>query len=92
MQRLLGKARAFSGIATDDIDAARAFDGQTLGLDVEDENGMLWLRLAEGRDMLVYPKPDHVPTDYAVLNFRAWFEDPAGTSSRSSGSGHDRVL
>lgn len=70
MQELLGKARAFTGIATDDVDAARTYYGQTLGLDVDDENGMLWLRLAEGRDTLVYPKPNHVPADYTVLNFR----------------------
>ncbi len=69
MPDLLKRAKAFSGIATDDVDAARRFYGQTLGLDVDDENGMLWLRLAEGRDTLVYPKPDHVPASYTVLNF-----------------------
>jgi len=41
MADLLKHARAFSGIATDDIDEARSFYGQTLGLDLDDENGML---------------------------------------------------
>ncbi len=61
---------AFSGFAVDDIDAAREFYAETLGLDVSDEPmGVLTLRLAGGRPTLVYPKPDFKPATYTILNF-----------------------
>jgi predicted enzyme related to lactoylglutathione lyase len=63
-------SRAFSGFAVDDVEAAKAFYGGTLGVAVElHESGMLTLRLAGGTDVLVYPKPDHVPATFTVLNF-----------------------
>lgn len=61
--------QAFSGFAVPDIAAAKAFYGDTLGLDLDEENGMLTLHLAGGRDTIVYPKPDHVPATYTILNF-----------------------
>jgi catechol 2,3-dioxygenase-like lactoylglutathione lyase family enzyme len=61
--------KAFSGFAVDDIAAARTFYGDTLGLDVTEANGMLTLHLAGGRDILVYPRPGHVPAAYTILNF-----------------------
>jgi catechol 2,3-dioxygenase-like lactoylglutathione lyase family enzyme len=61
--------KAFSGFAVDDIDKARAFYGDTLGVRTSDENGMLILHLAGDRDVLVYPKPDHTPATYTILNF-----------------------
>jgi catechol 2,3-dioxygenase-like lactoylglutathione lyase family enzyme len=63
------ETKAFSGFAVPDIGAAKAFYGDTLGIDVTEENGMLTLHLAGGRDTLVYPKPDHVPATYTILNF-----------------------
>ena len=60
---------AFSGFAVDDVDAARSFYGDTLGIVVSEANGILTLHLAGGRDTIAYPKPDHVPADYTVLNF-----------------------
>lgn len=62
---------AFSGFAVDDIEAARAFYGGTLGLKVTDlpEAGLLQLTLGGGTAVLVYPKPDHVPATFTVLNF-----------------------
>ncbi|MFF0445303.1 VOC family protein [Streptomyces sp. NPDC004609] len=66
---MLGTAKAFSGFAVDDIAAAKKFYGQTLGLRVSEENGMLTLHLAGDRDTLVYPKPDHTPATYTILNF-----------------------
>ena len=54
--------KAFSGFAVDDIDAARAFYGETLGLKVTDENGLLTLHIAGDRPTLIYPKPDHTPS------------------------------
>lgn len=90
MQGLLRNAQAFSGIATDDIDAARRFYSQTLGLDVDDENGMLWLRLADGRDTLIYPRPDHVPAGYTVLNFRVGDIEAAVAELTTSGVEFER--
>jgi catechol 2,3-dioxygenase-like lactoylglutathione lyase family enzyme len=66
---MLEKSKAFSGFAVDDIAAARTFYGDTLGLSVSEANGMLTLHLAGDRDTLVYPKADHVPAEYTILNF-----------------------
>ena len=66
---MLENTKAFSGFAVDDIAAARTFYGQTLGLKTSQEHGMLTLHLAGGRDTLVYPKPDHTPATYTILNF-----------------------
>jgi catechol 2,3-dioxygenase-like lactoylglutathione lyase family enzyme len=61
--------RAFSGFAVDDLAAARKFYGETLGLKTSEQYGLLTLHLAGGRDTLVYPKPDHQPATYTILNF-----------------------
>ncbi len=60
---------AFSGFAVDDLEAAAKFYGETLGLKTSEQYGLLTLHLAGGRDTLVYPKPDHVPASYTILNF-----------------------
>jgi predicted enzyme related to lactoylglutathione lyase len=60
---------AFSGFSVDDIDAAKQFYGQTLGLDSSEQNGLLFLHLAGGRDTVVYPKADHTPATFTILNF-----------------------
>jgi catechol 2,3-dioxygenase-like lactoylglutathione lyase family enzyme len=71
-------SKAFSGFSTDDIPAAQAFYGDVLGLDVSEENGMLFLHFEGGRDVLVYPKGTaHTPATYTVLNFPV--EDVPGT-------------
>ena len=61
--------KAFSGFAVDDIEAAKDFYGETLELDVEEQNGMLTLNIAGDRPTLVYPKPGHKPAEYTILNF-----------------------
>jgi len=66
---MLGESKAFSGFAVGDIEAARAFYADTLGLKVTEENGMLTLHLAGERPTLVYPKEDHEPATYTILNF-----------------------
>jgi catechol 2,3-dioxygenase-like lactoylglutathione lyase family enzyme len=67
---MLGESKAFSGFAVDDLDRARDFYGTTLGLDVRDEEmGLLSLHLAGGTVVLVYPKPDHTPATFTILNF-----------------------
>ena len=60
---------AFSGFAVDDIEAAKKFYGETLGIDVEEENGLLTLNIAGDRPTLIYPRPNHTPADYTILNF-----------------------
>ncbi len=63
-------SKAFSGFAVQDLDAARAFYAGTLGLEVEDQPmGILGLHLGSGATVMVYPKPDHVPATYTILNF-----------------------
>jgi catechol 2,3-dioxygenase-like lactoylglutathione lyase family enzyme len=61
--------KAFSGFSVDDIPKAKRFYGETLGLRVTEENGMLTLHIAGDRDTLVYPKPDHTPATFTILNF-----------------------
>lgn len=62
-------SEAFSTFSVDDLDAARSFYGETLGLTVRDEAmGLLSIELG-GRRVLVYPKGDHQPATYTVLNF-----------------------
>jgi predicted enzyme related to lactoylglutathione lyase len=70
MTSTIDPAKAFSGFAVPDVAAAKAFYGDTLGIDVSDEEmGLLTLRLAENKEIVVYPKPDFVPATYTVLNF-----------------------
>ena len=52
--------KAFSGFSADDIPAAKKFYGETLGIPVSEEHGILTLHIAGGRDTIVYPKTDHV--------------------------------
>ncbi len=68
---MFGDTRAFSSFAVNDIAAARQFYGETLGLRVseEEEMGLLTLHIAGSNDILVYPKPDHTPATFTVLNF-----------------------
>jgi catechol 2,3-dioxygenase-like lactoylglutathione lyase family enzyme len=66
---VLGNTKAFSGFAVDDIAKAREFYEEVLGLRVTEQNGMLHLFAAGDRETLVYPKPDHIPSTYTILNF-----------------------
>ena len=61
--------KAFSGFSVDDIPRAKEFYGDTLGLEVSEENGLLTLHIAGDRGTLVYPKPDHTPAEFTILNF-----------------------
>ena len=62
-------AKAFSGFSVDDIPAAKRFYAETLGVEVSEEYGMLTLHLATGGSVLIYPKGNHVPATFTVLNF-----------------------
>ncbi|MEU3748380.1 MULTISPECIES: VOC family protein [Streptomyces] len=70
---MFGETSAFSGFSVDDLDAARRFYGETLGLKVEEqgegEMRMLFLTLAGGTRIFVYPKENHTPASYTILNF-----------------------
>ncbi|KOG36802.1 VOC family protein [Streptomyces wedmorensis] len=70
---MFGETSAFSGFSVDDLDAARRFYGETLGLKVEErgegEMRVLGLTLAGGAPVFVYPKEDHTPATFTILNF-----------------------
>ncbi|MHB8626590.1 MAG: VOC family protein [Aggregatilineales bacterium] len=61
--------KAFSGFSVDDIPKAKAFYGQTLGLVVSEDHGLLHLHIAGGGQILIYPKPNHTPATFTILNF-----------------------
>ena len=61
--------KAFSGFSVNDLQAAKAFYGQTLGLDVSESYGLLQLHIAGGTNILVYPKENHTPAAFTILNF-----------------------
>jgi catechol 2,3-dioxygenase-like lactoylglutathione lyase family enzyme len=64
--------KATSSFAVDDVEKAREFYGETLGLGttvLSEEFGVMSIQLAGGRDVLVYAKPDFAPATYTVLNF-----------------------
>lgn len=66
---MFNNTKAFSGFAVDDIEKAREFYGETLGLETSEEHGLLTLHLAGDRATIVYPKPDIEPANYTILNF-----------------------
>ena len=66
---MFANTKAFSGFSVDDLAKARRFYGDTLGLKVTEENGMLTLHLAGATRVLVYPKADHQPATFTILNF-----------------------
>jgi catechol 2,3-dioxygenase-like lactoylglutathione lyase family enzyme len=69
---MFANTKAYSGFAVDDVQRAREFYGETLGLKtsvLDEEHGLMSLHLAGDRDTLVYQKPDHTPANYTILNF-----------------------
>jgi predicted enzyme related to lactoylglutathione lyase len=69
---MLKDSKAFSGFSVDDLDSARGFYGDTLGLDVtvfDESTGLLSLDLATGARVMVYAKQTHQPATFTVLNF-----------------------
>jgi predicted enzyme related to lactoylglutathione lyase len=61
--------KAFSGFSVDDISKAKEFYSQTLGLEVSEAYGLLELHLTGGSKILIYPKPNHTPATFTILNF-----------------------
>jgi catechol 2,3-dioxygenase-like lactoylglutathione lyase family enzyme len=66
---MFANTKAFSGFAVDDLPRARQFYEEILGLKTSEQHGLMTLHLAGERPTLVYPKPDHTPATYTILNF-----------------------
>jgi catechol 2,3-dioxygenase-like lactoylglutathione lyase family enzyme len=66
---LFDASQAFNGFAVPDIAAAKAFYTDVLGIEVTEDHGILQLHVGGGTPTFVYPKPDHVPATYTILNF-----------------------
>jgi catechol 2,3-dioxygenase-like lactoylglutathione lyase family enzyme len=66
---MLKDAKTFSSVSVDDLGRAKEFYGRTLGLEVAEKPEGLDLHLAGGAATFIYPKPDHVPATFTVLNF-----------------------
>ncbi len=85
--------KATNGFAVDDVEKARQFYGETLGLGttvLSEEHGVMSIQLAGGRDTLVYAKPDFVPATYTILNFEVDDIDSAVDELGSRGVGFER--
>jgi catechol 2,3-dioxygenase-like lactoylglutathione lyase family enzyme len=67
---MLTDTKAFSSFSVDDLEKAKKFYGETLGLKVsENEMGLLELHVAGATTVLIYPKPNHTPATFTILNF-----------------------
>jgi catechol 2,3-dioxygenase-like lactoylglutathione lyase family enzyme len=66
---MLGDSPAFSGFSVDNIQKAKEFYGHTLGLAVSEAHGLLKLHIPGGAAVLMYPKANHAPATFTVLNF-----------------------
>jgi catechol 2,3-dioxygenase-like lactoylglutathione lyase family enzyme len=87
---MLKNSHAFSGFSTNDIARAKTFYADTLGLEVTEENGMLTLHLAGGGRVLIYPKDDHEPATFTVLNFPVENIDTAADELTKAGIEFER--
>lgn len=77
---------AFTGFSVNDIDVAKSFYAETLGMTVNDgEMGMLHLVLPSGQRVLVYPKEDHEPASFTILNLVVDDVDAAVDELNASG-------
>jgi len=87
---MLGSRPAFSGFSAADIDAERTFYADVLGLSVQEDMGGLGLRLAGGQRVFIYPKPNHEPATFTVLNFEVPDIDAAVAELTSRGVTFER--
>jgi predicted enzyme related to lactoylglutathione lyase len=77
--------KAFSSFSVDDLQTARTFYGQTLDLEVSETPEGLALNLSDGGRVFVYPKPNHEPATFTVLNFEVDDIDAAVTKAKELG-------
>jgi predicted enzyme related to lactoylglutathione lyase len=82
---MFGSSPAFSGFSSDAIEESKSFYGDLLGLEYEEAMGGLTLRLGGGGRVFVYPKEDHVPASFTVLNFPVEDIDAAVEALNSRG-------
>jgi predicted enzyme related to lactoylglutathione lyase len=82
---MFGNSHAFSGFSTNDVAKAREFYGQTLGLETSEGMGALMLDLAGGGRVFIYPKDNHEPATFTVLNFPV--EDIDAAVDKLTGAG-----
>jgi predicted enzyme related to lactoylglutathione lyase len=87
---MLSDSHAFSGFSSNDIEKAREFYATTLGLDVSESMGLLTLQFAGGARVIVYPKADHVPATFTVLNFPVADIDQAVAELAAAGVAFER--
>jgi catechol 2,3-dioxygenase-like lactoylglutathione lyase family enzyme len=87
---VLAGLTAFSSFSATDIERERAFYADLLGLTVTEENGMLMLDLGGGHRVLIYPKDDHEPASFTVLNFEAPAIETAVDTLRERGVAFER--
>jgi catechol 2,3-dioxygenase-like lactoylglutathione lyase family enzyme len=85
-------SHAFSSFSTDDVEKAKQFYGETLGLDaaIDDKMGILQVKLAGGGRVMLYPKDDHAPATFTVLNFPAKDIDEAVDALAEKGVAFER--
>jgi predicted enzyme related to lactoylglutathione lyase len=67
---MLKDAKTFSSFSVNDLQAAKQFYGETLGLDVKETDEGLDLHPGGGNEIFIYPKHDHVPATFTILNFQ----------------------
>ena len=66
---MLKNSKAFSSFSVNDLKRAKDFYGGTLGVNVDEKEMGLTLHLAGGANVHLYPKPNHTPASFTVLNF-----------------------
>ncbi|MEA2570168.1 MAG: hypothetical protein QOI24_2169 [Acidobacteriota bacterium] len=66
---MLREAKTFSSFSVKDPATAKTFYGETLGLDVAQRPEGLEITTGSGASIFLYPKPDHTPATFTVLNF-----------------------
>ena len=82
---VLTEAKAFASFSVNDLAKAKAFYRDVLGLDVADRMEGLELDVGGGHKVFVYPKPDHIPATFTILNFPVENVDSAVERLNSSG-------
>jgi catechol 2,3-dioxygenase-like lactoylglutathione lyase family enzyme len=87
---MIGTQPAFSGFSAVDIAAERSFYADTLGVSLREEMGGLALELAGGQRVFIYPKPNHEPATFTVLNFEVPDIDKAVDELSSRGVQFER--
>ncbi len=82
---MLEGSHAFSSFSVNDLAAAKEFYGQTLGIEVSEDEMGLTLKIAGGNNIFIYPKDDHAPATFTVLNFPVDDIDAAVNGLKSKG-------